>query len=296
MRRHRPRRGLAAYGTAGESSFKVQALSGDIPGVNPECREGVSPAHNPQATVSIIIPALDEEASIARAIRSCREAGPCEVIVVDGGSRDRTVEIARGRADAVISAPRGRATQMNAGASVAGGEVLLFLHADTLLPGGSVTAVLGALQDPAVIGGAFRVRLAASHGAGRYVRATLGITGRMIGARGSVSRSYSGDQAIFVRAEAFRTVGGYPEIPLMEDVELSRRMRRTGKTVLLPLRVETSGQRWEAWGPLRTVLFMWRLRIGYLLGRTPSRCAEAYRRGPALKRREPPSPKSSTGG
>jgi len=246
--------------------------------------------------ISVIIPALDEEASIARAIRSCREAGPCEVIVVDGGSRDRTVEIARGEADAVIAAPRGRAAQMNAGAAVARGEVLLFLHADTLLPGRSVPAVLDALQDPEVIGGAFRVRLAASPGAGRYVRATLGVTGRMIGARAAVSRSYSGDQAIFARAEAFRAVGGFPEIPLMEDVELSRRMRRAGKTVLLPLRVETSGRRWEAWGPLRTVLFMWRLRIGYLLGRTPSRCAEAYRRGPALKRRGPPPPTSSAGG
>jgi rSAM/selenodomain-associated transferase 2 len=248
------------------------------------------------ARISVIIPALDEEASIARAIRSCREAGPCEVIVVDGGSRDRTVEIASGRADAVIAAPRGRAAQMNAGAAVARGKVLLFLHADTLLPAGSVPAVLGALQDPAVIGGAFRVRMAASPGAGWYIRTTLGITGRMIGARGAVSRSYSGDQAIFLRTAAFRASGGYPEIPLMEDVELSRRMRRAGKTVLLPLRVETSGRRWEAWGPLRTVLFMWRLRIGYLLGRTPSRCAEAYRRGPALKRREPPPPMSSAGG
>jgi rSAM/selenodomain-associated transferase 2 len=233
------------------------------------------------AGISVIIPVLDEEASIARTIRSCREAGPCEVIVVDGGSLDRTVEIARGEADAVIAAPRGRATQMNAGAAVARGEVLLFLHADTLLPGRSVPAVLGALQDPAVIGGAFRVRLAASPGAGRYVRATLGITGRMIGARAGVARAFTGDQAIFVRAEAFRAVGGYPEIPLMEDVELSRRMRRAGKTVLLPLRAETSGRRWEAWGPLRTVLFMWRLRIGYLLGRTPERCAESYGRGPA---------------
>ena len=231
--------------------------------------------------ISVIIPALDEEASIARVIRSCREAGPGEVIVVDGGSRDRTAEIARARADAVIAAPRGRAAQLNAGAAAARGKVLLFLHADTLLPGGSVPAVLGALQDPAVIGGAFRVRLATSSGAGRYVRAALGITGRMIGARAGVTRAFTGDQAIFVRAEAFRAVGGYPEIPLMEDVELSRRMRRTGKTVLLPLRVESSGRRWEAWGPLKTVLFMWRLRIGYLLGRAPSRCAEAYRRGPA---------------
>ncbi len=231
--------------------------------------------------ISVIIPALDEEASIATAIRSCREAGPCEVIVVDGGSGDRTVEIARGRADAVIPAPRGRAAQMNAGASIASGEILLFLHADTLLPRGSVTAVLAALQDPAAIGGAFRVRLAASLGANRYIRTALGITGWMIGARGAVSRSYSGDQAIFVRTQAFRTFGGYPEIPLMEDIELSRRMRRTGRTILLPLRVESSGRRWEAWGPLRTILFMWRLRVGYLLGRTPSRCAEAYRRGPA---------------
>jgi rSAM/selenodomain-associated transferase 2 len=250
--------------------------------------------HRPH--VSIIIPTLDEEATIALAIRSCREAGPCEVIVVDGGSRDRTVEIARGEADSVIAAPRGRAAQMNAGATVARGNVLLFLHADTLLPRGSVSAVLLALKDPGVIGGAFRVRLVASPGAGRYVRATLWITGRMIGARAVVARAYTGDQAIFVRAETFRAVGGYPEIPLMEDVELSRRMRRVGKTMLLSLRTRTSGRRWEGWGPLRTVLFMWRLRIGYLIGRTPLRCAEAYRRGPALMRREPPPPMSSSGG
>jgi len=246
-------------------------------------------------SISVIIPALDEEASIARTIRSCREAGPCEVVVVDGGSRDRTVVIARGRADAVTVASRGRAAQMNAGSDVARGGVLLFLHADTLLPAGSVAYVLGALQDPSVIGGAFRVRLAASSGAGRYVRATLGITGRAIGVRARITQAFTGDQAIFVRAETFRSVGGYPEIPLMEDVELSRRMRRAGKTVLLPLRVETSGRRWEAWGPLRTVLFMWFLRIGYLLGWAPSRCADAYRRGPALTRREPAPPKSSAG-
>ena len=254
------------------------------------------PASIPCATLSVVIPALDEEATIALTIRSCRKAGPCEVIVVDGGSRDRTVEIARGEADAVIAAPRGRAAQMNAGAAVARGNVLLFLHADTLLPGGSVSAVLVALQDPEVIGGAFRVRLVASPGAGRYARATLWITGRMIGARASVARAFTGDQAIFVRAEAFRAVGGYPEIPLMEDVALSRRMRRGGKTVLLSLRAQTSGRRWEAWGPLRTILFMWRLRIAYLLGRTPSRCAEAYRRGPPLTRRDLPPPMSSSGG
>jgi len=215
------------------------------------------------------------------------------VIVVDGGSRDRTTHLAREEGGAVLSAPRGRASQMNAGAAVARGKVLLFLHADSLLPGGAVSAVLGALEDPPVIGGAFRVRLTASRGAGRYARAALGLTGWMIGARARVARAFTGDQAIFVRAETFRAVGGYPGIPLMEDVELSRRMRRAGKTVLLPLRVETSGRRWEAWGPLRTVLFMWRLRIGYLLGGTPAQCAEAYRRGPPLMRRGPLPPTSS---
>ena len=230
--------------------------------------------------ISVIIPTLDEEASLPRTIRSCREAGPCEVVVVDGGSRDRTVEIARSQADAVVASPRGRAAQMNEGAAAARGDVLLFLHADSRLPAGSATAVLDALRDPTVVGGAFRLRLTPSPCAGGYARGMLGITGRMIGARARVTRAFTGDQAIFVRAETFRGFGGYPEIPLMEDVELSRRMRRAGKTSLLPQRVETSGRRWEAWGPLRTVLFMWRLRIGYLLGMTPARCAQAYRRGP----------------
>ena len=151
------------------------------------------------------------------------------------------------------------------------------------------------MRDPVVIGGAFRVRLAASSVAGRYVRATLGITGRAIGAR-AASRGRSRETRRSSAAETFRSVGGYPETPLMEDVELSRRMRRAGKTILLPLRVESSGRRWEAWGPLRTVLFMWFLRTGYLLGWTPSRCADAYRRGPALTRRGPAPPTSSAGG
>ncbi|GAB4234666.1 MAG: TIGR04283 family arsenosugar biosynthesis glycosyltransferase [Deltaproteobacteria bacterium] len=235
--------------------------------------------------ISVVLPALDEEAAIGAAIRSCREGGPCEVIVADGGSRDGTVEIARAAADAVIAAPRGRASQMNAGAAAARGDVLLFLHADTRLPADWASAVLEALRDSAVVGGAFRVRLLPSAAAGRYARAMLWLTGRMIGARAAVSRACTGDQAIFLRAEAFRAFGGYPEIPLMEDVELSRRMRRAGRTVLLPQRVESSGRRWETWGPLRTVLLMWRLRIGYLLGMTPAECAGAYRRGPGLTRR-----------
>jgi rSAM/selenodomain-associated transferase 2 len=246
--------------------------------------------------ITVIIPALDEEAALPGTIRSCREAGPCEVIVADGGSRDGTVEVARRLADAVVSAPRGRARQMNAGAKAARGEVLLFLHADTLLPADSVPGILAALRDGRAVGGAFRVGLSPSPSAGSYCRAMLAITGRMINLRSRLTRSYTGDQAIFLRAKTFRERGGYREIPLMEDVELSKAMRRSGKTVLLRCRVATSGRRWEAWGPLRTILRMWSLRLGYLLGMTPERCAELYLRSPfPLTRRPGKTPRSSAG-
>ena len=243
--------------------------------------------------ISVVIPTFDEETSLPATIRSCREAGECEVIVADGGSRDGTVEVARRLADRVVAAPGGRALQMNAGASSARGDVLLFLHADTLLPPRSLEAVVAGLRDSRVAGGAFRVALRPSPGAGAYVRAMLALTGRMINIRSALTGSRTGDQAIFLRAVTFREVGGYPEIPLMEDVELSRAMGRNGGTVLLTHRVGTSGRRWEAWGPLRTILRMWRIRLGYLLGMTPERCAEIYRQTPfpvtRLRRKAPRS-------
>jgi rSAM/selenodomain-associated transferase 2 len=247
--------------------------------------------------ISVIIPTLDEEEALPSTIRSCRAAGECEVIVADGGSRDGTEEVARALADRFVAAPRGRACQMNAGAAVAGGDVLLFLHADTLLPPCGLDAIRLATRDPRVAGGAFRVFLLPSPGAGAYARAVLRLTGRMINLRAAWTRSFTGDQAIFLRAEAFRESGGYPGIPLMEDVELSRAMRRRGRIVLLPNRVGTSGRRWEAWGPCRTILRMWRLRLGYALGMTPDRCAELYRSAPVpLKRRARRAPRSSGGG
>jgi rSAM/selenodomain-associated transferase 2 len=232
--------------------------------------------------ISVIIPALNEERALPETIRSCRQAGICEVVVADGGSTDRTADIAEKLADAAISAPRGRASQMNAGAAVARGDILLFLHADTLLPPGGLDRILAAMRERAVVGGAFRIRLAASAGAGAWSRTALRVIGWAIGLRSRVTRSYTGDQAMFLRAERFHAAGGYPEIPLMEDVELSRRISRGGKTVLLPLCVRSSGRRWEAWGPARTVLLMWRLRIGYRCGMSPGECAERYRRGPSF--------------
>jgi cellulose synthase/poly-beta-1,6-N-acetylglucosamine synthase-like glycosyltransferase len=185
---------------------------------------------------------------------------------------------------------------MNAGAGAARGDVLLFLHADTLLPPCGLDAIRHALRDPGVAGGAFRVALLPSPGAGAYVRAMLALTGRMITLRSALTGSRTGDQAIFLRAETFRELGGYRDMPLMEDVELSRAMRKKGRAVLLPHRVGTSGRRWEAWGPVRTILRMWRLRLGYLLGMTPERCAEVYRRAPfPLTRRPRRAPRSAGG-
>ena len=177
---------------------------------------------------------------------------------------------------------------MNAGVRASSGDILLFLHADTTLPPGSLDAVRAAVRGGGVLGGAFSVRLSASPSSSLYRKAILRLIGRMIGVRSRIFRAYTGDQAIFVRRDAFEAIGGYPEIPLMEDVEFSRRLASRGRTLLLPARIRTSGRRWEAFGPVRTILLMWGLRLAYLLGMPPARCAELYRRsratGPATPR------------
>lgn len=230
--------------------------------------------------VSVIIPARNEAATITATVRSARGAGADEIVVVDGGSRDGTAEEARRVADAVILSPPGRARQMNAGAWASKGKILLFLHADTTIPGDAVASIRKAMERKEIMGGAFSVRLAVSAGAPSFRRAALRLTARMINVRARFLRAYTGDQAIFLRREVFESLGGYPEIPLMEDVELSRRLTRLGRTVLLPEKITTSARRWETRGTVRTILLMWGLRLAYLAGMSPGRCADLYGRNP----------------
>ena len=187
--------------------------------------------------ISVIVPALNEAGRIGDCIRSARISGADEVVVVDGDSADETVAMARkAGADPVIAGPRGRAAQMNAGAASASGEILCFLHADTRMPAGGCEGVRIAMRDGATVGGAFGVTLEHSPAATIWTRALLGLTESMIGVRSRLFRRYTGDQAIFVRRSLFDRVGGYEEVPLMEDVRLSAAMRKAGSTVLLAQR------------------------------------------------------------
>ena len=221
--------------------------------------------------LSIIIPAMDDAeclASTLPALAGLRRAGH-EIIVVDGGSRDDTRRRARCFADRVLVAGRGRARQMNAGAA-AKGDVLLFLHADSLLPGDTEAAIAHALT--VSCWGRFDVRLWGREWSFRVIEALMNLRSRMTGIA-------TGDQAIFVEREAFALVGGYPEIPLMEDVAISRLLKAVARPACLRQRVVTSARRWRANGVARTVILMWRLRLAFALGADPRRLAHRYERG-----------------
>lgn len=218
---------------------------------------------------SVIIPTLNEEEHVAEAIRSALAAGAAEVIVSDGGSRDRTVEVARAAGARVIASERTRARQLNRAADEATGEMLLFLHADTRLPARAVDVAAVSLRGGAVFGG-FRVRFAEQGWRLRYVQT-------MINLRTRLTRAPWGDQAQFTTSDAFARIGGYPDYPLMEDYELARRMKRIGRTVVLPLFVETSGRRFLSKGVIRTSAINWSIVAAYHAGVSPERLAKWYR-------------------
>ena len=227
----------------------------------------------PSHALSIIVPMLNEAAGIETTLRLLAplRARGAEVIVADGGSTDASVALASALADAVVHAPRGRAVQMNAGAAAARGEVLLFLHADTLLPADADARVLQGLDGGQHAWGRFDVEIS-----GRSPM--LPVIAAMMNLRSRLSGIATGDQAIFVRRAAFVAAGGFPAQPLMEDIELSRRLKAHSAPLCLAQRVTTSGRRWETRGVWRTIFLMWRLRLRYSLGTGAETLVKEYHR------------------
>ena len=220
--------------------------------------------------LAIVVPMLDEAATLPALLVHLAgwRARGCEVVLVDGGSRDDSVAMARAAGFRVVVAERGRARQMNAGAQACGGAILLFLHADTRLPEAADAMVCAALAVQAW--GRFDVHIDGRPRMLRVVAALMNLRSRLSGIA-------TGDQAIFVRRDVFEAVGGFPDQPLMEDIELSCRLLRVSRPACLRARVRTSGRRWEQRGVWRTIALMWRLRWAYWRGVPAERLAEAYR-------------------
>jgi rSAM/selenodomain-associated transferase 2 len=218
----------------------------------------------------VIVPVLNEASTLEvrlRAIQPLRERG-AKLVVVDGGSEDDTLTIARQHADVAFLAPRGRASQMNAGAAACPADALLFLHADTQLPPLADLAVLRALRGRRVWG-RFDVRLDSP-------RLALRVVGAMMNLRSRITGVCTGDQAMFIDHETFVRAGGFPDIPLMEDIAICGALKRFSNPICLRQVVVTSARRWEQHGVLRTILLMWRLRAAFFFGADPNRLAVQY--------------------
>jgi rSAM/selenodomain-associated transferase 2 len=221
--------------------------------------------------LSIIIPTLNEGGNIRDILAALRELRSCghEAIVVDGGSCDDTLRAAAEGADRVLQSPPGRALQMNAGAEVAAGEVLLFLHADSYPPADADRLIDRALASRKAWG-RFDVRLSGDHPLFHVIAFFINLRSRMTGIA-------TGDQAMFVRRECFQAVGGFPRIRLMEDVALSKALRkRFGYPARISARTVTSSRHWETRGIFKTVTLMWRLRLAYFLGADPDKLHDRY--------------------
>ena len=221
--------------------------------------------------LSVIIPTLNEAAAITstlQALQPLRARGH-EIIVVDGGSSDNTVELSRPLADRGIQSRAGRATQMRAGAALAAGSVLWFLHADTTAPPDADRLIIQALQPKPAGWGRFDVQLS-------QTRLLLKCVAWMMNQRSRLSGITTGDQGLFVTRSRYDAVGGFPEIALMEDIALSRALRHYGRPAVIQQPLASSPRRWLAHGVLRTILRMWMLRLGYFLGVKPERLAAYY--------------------
>ena len=223
------------------------------------------------AKVSAIVPALNEEAAIGHALHALRQAGPgVEIIVVDGGSRDSTREIAGELADKVVDSPRGRGLQMNAGARAASGEILLFVHADCSVPVGAYDSICHVLSDEKVVAGAFCLRIDHKRAWARVVEWIANRRSRLTGVP-------YGDQGLFTRRETFEAVGGFKDIPLMEDIEIAGRLKGMGRVVFSDECILASPRRWVHEGVVRTTLRDWAIAIAYTVFKVaPERLARHY--------------------
>ena len=232
-------------------------------------------AGKPRPRISVIIPTLNEASGIARSIASAAQEPGVEVVVVDGGSRDETLQVARRQGAKTLSVPAGRARQMNAGARASSGVILVFLHADTVLPSTYAGLVRRLLSSPGVVAGAFRLGIEGHRRSLRWIESGANWRSRWL-------RLPYGDQALFVRSRIFSELGGYADLPVMEDYDLVRRLNRRGRVILAPEAVVTSARRWERLGLVRTTLLNQVMVTGHLLGVSPRKMAQLYRRTAAF--------------
>ncbi|MEQ1638727.1 MAG: TIGR04283 family arsenosugar biosynthesis glycosyltransferase [Methylococcales bacterium] len=222
--------------------------------------------------ISIIIPTLNEAATLADYLLALQPYRPsCEIIVVDGGSQDTTINIASRYADQVIIAEAGRANQMNVGAQQAQGDILLFLHADTLLPEQALDLIQQALSTKRQWG-RFDIELKGAH-------RLLPVIAMMMNWRSRITGIATGDQGIFVTHSAFQTVNQYTNQALMEDIDLCKKLNRLSPPVCLNAKVISSVRRWEQFGIIKTILLMWSLRLRYFFGASTETLAQLYRQG-----------------
>lgn len=221
--------------------------------------------------ISVIIPVLNEAKTITNVLFTLQNYPELEVIVVDGGSEDETISITESFGYKVLSSPRGRSIQMNTGAAIATGSILLFLHGDTILPANFPATIVTAIEKPGIVGGAFELAIDAKIRGIRLVE-------KMVNWRSRFFSLPYGDQAIFIKAEIFHKIGGFPIQAIMEDFVFIQQLRKIGKIAIIPTPVITSGRRWQQLGVVKTTLINQLMIIGYYLGISSEKLADFYRK------------------